>query len=99
MASDPRWFLKKRTAFHIWRARILPTKTLSRGQFEHDAWTLRGETTCPSANIPATQHQRDGSEISFNRKGPRASSKNDTLTFLIRTCSRGYDDMLLLDHT
>ena len=60
------------------------------------AYTLGGETTCPSANIPATQHQREGSGISFNRKGPRASSKE--CTFPVRTCSRGYDEMLLLGH-
>ena len=71
---------------HVWGTRILPRKTLSRGLFENPAYTLRGETTCPSANIPASQHQREGPGRSFNRKGlPRASPKSDKSTFLVRT--------------
>ena len=80
---------------------ILPSKTLSRGQLENPAYTPRGETTCPSANIPARQHERGGSGRRFNRKGPGASSKSENLTFRVRSFSRGYaicDDMLLLDH-
>ena len=73
---------------HVWGTRILPRKTLSRGLFENPAYTLRGETTCPSANIPASQHQREGPGRSFNRKGlPRASPKSDKSTFLVRTYS------------
>lgn len=77
----------------------MPTKTLSRGQFENPAHTLRRET-CLDGNIPVTQRQRKGSGRRFDRKGPRPSSKSLSYntSFLVRTCYRGYVDMLLLDH-
>ena len=91
MASDARWFSKKNNAITRLRdayvgTRMLPRKTLSRGLFENPVYTLRGETTCPRVNIPASQHQREGPGRNFNRKGlPRASPKSDKSTFLVRT--------------
>ena len=67
---------KNKTALHPPGTRTLPTKTPSRGQFENPAYTPRGETMYPSANIPATKNTREESGRRFNRKGPRrASSK------------------------
>ena len=51
------------------------SNTLSRGQFENPTHTPRGKTACPSAVIPGTQPQIEGSGRRFNRTGPRASSK------------------------
>lgn len=74
------------------RGRALCPPKLSRGQCENPAYTPRRETTCLSANIPPTQLQRERFGRRFNRKRPRTSFKNNKLTNLVRTCSRGYDD-------
>ena len=75
----------------------MPTKTSPRGQPD-PAYTLRGESTCPSAGSAGTQYQREGPGRRLKRKGTKASSKSDKVPFLVLFCSLVYDDRQLLDH-
>ena len=113
--SGPSSFQKKKTHYSFGDAHIAhknKSTSWGGGLSILPMYTLRGESTCPSASIPGIQHQREGPWRIFKRKGPTASSKSDKLillvwtcsqlfqlTFLVWTCSRVYDDMILLDHT
>lgn len=68
-----------RALLHASGTCVLPTKTTSRGQIENPAYISRGETTCPSASIPGTRHQKDQGQ----------DEKNDKLAFLVQTSVPG----------
>lgn len=89
---------EKTKRYYILRGGIYCTQNHSRKGSLRNLRTTLADNTRSLRSIAGTQHHREGFGRRLNPKEPRASSKSDTLTFQVRPCSGGYDDMLLLDH-